>query len=30
MLRKLIGRPVIAVVMATIGLASILRGVAPS
>ena len=29
MLRKLIGRPVIAVVMATIGLASILRGVGP-
>ena len=29
MLRKLIGRPVIAVVMATIGLASILRGIAP-
>src|SRR5213594_3977312 len=28
-LRKLIGRPVIAVVMATIGLASILRGVGP-
>jgi branched-chain amino acid transport system permease protein len=30
MLRKLIGRPVIAVVMATIGLASILRGVGPA
>ena len=30
MLRKLIGRPVIAVVMATIGLASVLRGVGPS
>ena len=30
MLRKLIGRPVIAVVMATIGLASILRGVGPT
>src|SRR5439155_773523 len=29
MLRKLIGRPVIAVVMATIGLASILRGIGP-
>src|SRR3989442_1618991 len=29
MLRRLIGRPVIAVVMATIGLASILRGVGP-
>ena len=29
MLRQLIGRPVIAVVMATIGLASILRGVGP-
>src|SRR5438445_764482 len=29
MLRKLIGRPVIAVVMATIGLALILRGVGP-
>src|SRR5438093_940191 len=29
MLRKLIGRPVIAVVMATIGLASTLRGVGP-
>ena len=29
MLRKLIGRPVIAVVMATIGLASILRGFGP-
>jgi branched-chain amino acid transport system permease protein len=29
MLRKLIGRPVIAVVMATIGLASVLRGVGP-
>ena len=29
-LRKLIGRPVIAVVMATIGLASILRGIGPS
>src|SRR5438874_3375832 len=28
-LRKLIGRPVIAVVMATIGLASILRGLGP-
>jgi branched-chain amino acid transport system permease protein len=30
MLRKLIGRPVIAVVMATIGLASVLRGVGPT
>ncbi len=30
MLRRLIGRPVIAVVMATIGLASILRGIGPS
>ena len=29
MLRKLIGRPVIAVVMATIGLAAILRGFGP-
>jgi branched-chain amino acid transport system permease protein len=29
-LRKLIGRPVIAVVMATIGLASILRGIGPT
>src|SRR5437660_8737498 len=29
MLRRLIGRPVIAVVMATIGLASILRGLGP-
>jgi branched-chain amino acid transport system permease protein len=29
MLRRLIGRPVIAVVMATIGLASVLRGVGP-
>src|SRR5215467_5430172 len=29
MLRRLIGRPVIAVVMATIGLASMLRGVGP-
>ena len=29
MLRKLLGRPVIAVVMATIGLASILRGLGP-
>src|SRR5258705_586475 len=29
MLRKLIGRPVIAVVMATIGLAAILRGLGP-
>jgi branched-chain amino acid transport system permease protein len=29
-LRKLIGRPVVAVVMATIGLASILRGIGPS
>jgi branched-chain amino acid transport system permease protein len=29
MLRKLIGRPVVAVVMATIGLASILRGIGP-
>jgi len=29
MLRRLIGRPVIAVVMATIGLASILRGIGP-
>jgi len=30
MLRKLIGQPVIAVVMATIGLASILRGIGPT
>jgi branched-chain amino acid transport system permease protein len=30
MLRKLIGRPIIAVVMATIGLASILRGIGPT
>ena len=30
MLRKLIGRPVIAVVMATIGLANILRGIGPT
>jgi len=30
MLRKLIGRPIIAVVMATIGLASILRGIGPA
>ncbi|MGH7348371.1 MAG: branched-chain amino acid ABC transporter permease, partial [Candidatus Rokuibacteriota bacterium] len=30
MLRNLIGRPVIAVVMATIGLASILRGIGPT
>ncbi len=30
MLRRLIGRPVIAVVMATIGLASILRGIGPT
>ena len=30
MLRRLIGRPVIAVVMATIGLASILRGIGPA
>jgi branched-chain amino acid transport system permease protein len=30
MLRKLIGRPVIAVVMATIGLAAILRGIGPT
>jgi len=30
MLRRLIGRPVIAVVMATIGLASVLRGIGPS
>jgi len=30
MLRKLIGRPIIAVVMATIGLASILRGLGPT
>src|SRR5262245_36369670 len=30
MLRKLIGRPVVAVVMATIGLASILRGIGPT
>ena len=30
MLRRLIGRPVIAVVMATIGLASVLRGVGPA
>src|SRR5256886_15028560 len=29
MLRRLIGRPIIAVVMATIGLAAILRGVGP-
>src|SRR6059058_5908327 len=29
MLRKLIGRPVIAIVMATIGLAAILRGLGP-
>jgi len=29
-LRKLIGRPVVAVVMATIGLASILRGIGPA
>ncbi|HEV2056931.1 MAG TPA: branched-chain amino acid ABC transporter permease [Methylomirabilota bacterium] len=29
-LRRLIGRPVVAVVMATIGLASILRGIGPS
>jgi branched-chain amino acid transport system permease protein len=29
MLRKLIGRPVVAVVMATIGLAAILRGIGP-
>jgi branched-chain amino acid transport system permease protein len=29
MVRKLIGRPVIAIVMATIGLASILRGIGP-
>ena len=29
MLRKLIGRPVIAIVMATIGLAAILRGIGP-
>src|SRR5713101_1650169 len=29
-LRKLIGRPVVAVVMATIGLAAILRGIGPS
>src|SRR5881628_3248154 len=29
MLRKLIGRPVIAVVMATIGVAAILRGIGP-
>jgi branched-chain amino acid transport system permease protein len=29
-LRKLIGRPIVAVVMATIGLASILRGLGPS
>jgi len=29
-LRKLIGRPIIAVVMATIGLASILRGIGPA
>src|SRR5215470_15796388 len=29
-LRKLIGRPIIAVVMATIGLASVLRGVGPT
>ena len=30
MLRKLIGRPIVAVVMATIGLASILRGLGPT
>ena len=30
MLRRLIGRPVVAVVMATIGLASILRGIGPT
>ena len=30
MLRRLIGRPVIAVVMATIGLASVLRGIGPA
>src|SRR5262245_23225228 len=30
MLRRLIGRPIIAVVMATIGLASILRGIGPA
>jgi branched-chain amino acid transport system permease protein len=30
MLRKLIGRPVIAVVMATIGLAAIMRGIGPT
>ena len=30
MLRRLIGRPVVAVVMATIGLAAILRGIGPS
>ena len=30
MLRRLIGRPVIAVVMATIGLASVLRGIGPT
>src|SRR5688572_16732068 len=29
MLRRLIGRPVIAIVMATIGLAAILRGIGP-
>src|SRR6266705_4251540 len=29
MLRKLIGRPIIAVVMATIGLAAVLRGIGP-
>src|ERR1700687_5668400 len=29
-LRRLIGRPVVAVVMATIGLASVLRGIGPS
>src|SRR5215207_866188 len=29
MLRRLIGRPIIAVVMATIGLAAILRGIGP-
>jgi branched-chain amino acid transport system permease protein len=29
MLRSLIGRPVIAIIMATVGLASVLRGVAP-
>src|SRR5215470_2686777 len=30
MLRKLIGRPVVAVVMATIGLAALLRGIGPT